>query len=325
MKLWEKLQSVILLASALTGLALGRFPAAGKADALISPLLMCMLFGLFLGIPLADLKKGFSDRRFALTSLAINFIWIPVFGWLLGGFFLSDHPALRLGFIMLLVTPCTDWYLVFTAIARGNVPLSASILPLNLIVQVALLPVYLFLFAGLTGSVDLKLLLQSVVMVLVLPFGAAQAVRRLWPDENQAARIWLDRIFSQGQFAFLCLAIITMFASQAGYLTGHLEAVFLLLKPVLLFFALNFVIVRLLAAAMNFTFPDSVSLSLTTLARNSPIALAIAVTAFPNEPMAALALVIGPLIELPVLGLVAQILLFISPEKNKTALLNKNP
>ena len=47
---------------------------------------------------------------------------------------------------------------------------------------------------------------------------------------------------------------------------------------------------------------------LTTLARNSPVALAIAVTAFPDEPLIALALVIGPLIELPVLACVSQVL-----------------
>ena len=55
---------------------------------------------------------------------------------------------------------------------------------------------------------------------------------------------------------------------------------------------------------MHLSYKDTVSLSLTTLARNSPVALAIAVTAFPDEPLIALALVIGPLIELPVLACV---------------------
>ena len=44
---------------------------------------------------------------------------------------------------------------------------------------------------------------------------------------------------------------------------------------------------------MHLSYKDTVSLSLTTLARNSPVALAIAVTAFPDEPLIALALVIG--------------------------------
>ena len=61
---------------------------------------------------------------------------------------------------------------------------------------------------------------------------------------------------------------------------------------------------------LKFSYEDSVSLSMTIIARNSPVALAIAVTAFPNQPLIALALVIGPLIELPVLAIVSQILLF---------------
>ncbi|WP_225370106.1 hypothetical protein [Methanobrevibacter arboriphilus] len=66
---------------------------------------------------------------------------------------------------------------------------------------------------------------------------------------------------------------------------------------------------------LNFCYADSVSLSMTTLARNSPIALAIAVIAFPNQPLVALALVIGPLIELPVLAIISQVLLFIKRKK----------
>ena len=52
-------------------------------------------------------------------------------------------------------------------------------------------------------------------------------------------------------------------------------------------------------------------MSYTILARNSPIALAIALVAFPGEPLVALALVVGPLIELPVLTLISQALLWI--------------
>ena len=62
-------------------------------------------------------------------------------------------------------------------------------------------------------------------------------------------------------------------------------------------------------------YQDSVSLSLTTLARNSPVALTIAVAAFPDKPLIALVLIIGPLIELPVLFLVSKILLGIKLRK----------
>ena len=60
---------------------------------------------------------------------------------------------------------------------------------------------------------------------------------------------------------------------------------------------------------LKFSYQDKVRLSMTTLARNSPISLAIAVTAFPDQPIIALAL---PLIELPILVLVSQTLLFLN-------------
>lgn len=62
---------------------------------------------------------------------------------------------------------------------------------------------------------------------------------------------------------------------------------------------------------LRFSYQDTASLNLTTLARNSPIVLAIALMAFPEEPLIALALVIGPLIELPVLGIMSNTLLLI--------------
>src|SRR5699024_3533650 len=67
---------------------------------------------------------------------------------------------------------------------------------------------------------------------------------------------------------------------------------------------------------LKIPYEDSVSLNLTALARNSPISLAIAVTAFPDQPLIALTLVIGPLIELPILAIVSQLLLLIRRRKS---------
>jgi len=83
---------------------------------------------------------------------------------------LSVHPAFWIGLIMLMVTPCTDWYLAFTGIAKGNIALSTAILPMNLILQVLLLPVYLLLFAGVVKTLEISVLIESVLLVLILPF-----------------------------------------------------------------------------------------------------------------------------------------------------------
>ncbi len=309
----EKLQTLIILLAVSIGLALGQISVIElNAEHFIVPFLFLMLYGLFLAIPIRDLRKALLNTKFTGASLIINFIWTPILAWGLGALFLSNHPALWIGFIMLMVTPCTDWYLVFTGIAKGNVPMSASILPVNLILQVLLLPLYLFLFAGVMETVQMSVLIESVLLVLALPFLLANATR-FFLNKLSKNEILEDRLipfFSTGQIAFLSLAIAAMFASQGKYLFENMNVVYTLLIPVLLFFLINFFVGRFASRLLKFSYKDSVSLNLTTLARNSPIALAIAVTAFPDQPLIALALVIGPLIELPVLAVISQILLF---------------
>lgn len=143
----EKIQTFIILFAVTCGIVLGQFNMIHTySDKFIVPFLFFMLYGLFLSIPLKEIKNGFRNLKFAGTSLTINFLWTPLLAWGLGALFLSDHPALWVGFIMLMVTPCTDWYLIFTEIAKGNVALSTAILPVNLILQVLLLPIYLFIY-----------------------------------------------------------------------------------------------------------------------------------------------------------------------------------
>lgn len=81
-----------------------------------------------------------------------------------------------------------------------------------------------------------------------------------------------------------------------------------MLMPLAVFFAANFLLVRLIGPRMKMPREDITALNFTTLARNSPLSLAIAVAAFADRPLIPLALVIGPLIELPVLSLIAGII-----------------
>ena len=314
----NKYQTLIIGLAVLFGLLIGQNTAIGNyAEYFIVPFLMIMLFGLFLNIPIKDLLKSFSNLKFFSANIGINFIWTPLFAFGLGYLFLQNELSIWIGFVMLMVTPCTDWYLIFTGTAKGNTPLSASVLPLNLVLQVILLPIYLLLFFGKTGTVDSSVLFESILLVLLVPFVLAQTLRFIskQPTKENFIEKRISPFFDKSQVIFLGLAIMAMFASQGEYLTNNIEIVLTLLIPLLLFFITNFFIGRLVSSLLKFNYEDSASLNLTTLARNSPISLAIAITAFPNDPLVALALVIGPLIELPILALVSQILLQIRKRK----------
>ncbi|MEK4567005.1 arsenic resistance protein [Alkalihalobacillus sp. FSL R5-0424] len=310
MNIMEKLQTVIILFAVGLGLLLGQLSIFEQhAESFIIPFLLLMLYGLFLTTPLDGLKKAFKNTKFLSANVILNFIWTPLLAWGLGAVFLSDHPALWLGFILLLVTPCTDWYLIFTNIAKGNLSLSTSVLPVNLILQVVLLPVYLLIFAGTMEMVEISAIVESVVLVLFVPFILASLTRYILKNRHDLLEKKIIPFFASSQIIFLSLAIIAMFASQGFYLINNLEVILLMLLPLLLFFIVNFLLAQTAGKLLHFNYEDTVSLNMTIIARNSPVALAIVLTAFPDQSLIALALIIGPLIELPVLAIVAQGLL----------------
>lgn len=311
MSLFDKLQSILVLIAVAVGLGLGQQASISHhAGSLVLPFLMMMLTGVFLHVPLRGLGEAFKNLRFSSWSIGVNFLWTPLLGWLLGRIFLADQPDLRVGLIMLLVTPCTDWYLVFTQLAGGNVRLGTSLLPWHLILQLLLLPVYLLIFAGTLVSIEMGVLIESVLLVLVVPLVVATAVRgNVIRTKSQP---WFESkmlpVVTPVQLAFLLLAIVAMFASQGDILLQRGDAVWRLLPPLLLFFAINLTLGVAVARLLKLSYGDCTVFCFATLARNSPVALAIAVVAFPHQPLIALSLVIGPLIELPVMAIFVQVL-----------------
>ncbi|SEN79726.1 Arsenite efflux pump ArsB, ACR3 family [Mesobacillus persicus] len=315
MNLFEKFYTLIIFLAVIFGLGLGQVELIRtNAENFIVPLLVAMLYITFLQIPHEEIRKAFKNRKFTYTSIIINFVWTPILAWLLALLFLGDYPALYIGFIMLMVTPCTDWYLIFTGLAKGNVALSMAILPLNLILQVILLPIYLLMFGETTGVIELAFLVESFLIVLFIPLFLAMLTKRLLRNQEQFSENLIAKL-SLFPIIFLSLAILAMFASQGQLLLDHLDLMWKITIPILLFFIVNFIFGQKVGQLMGFPNSDKVSLSFTTLARNSPIALAIAMTAFPDQPLIALTLVIGPLLELPILAIISQLLLFISSER----------
>ena len=308
MNLIGKLQPIIIIAAALLGLAAGNFTVLGIVSAdFIEVFLMLLLYVLFLSVDLKQLKKSLTNIRYTTAAVAINFIITPIVAYLLGKIFFADSIDIRIGLLMLLVTPCTDWYLVFTGLSKGNVELNMSILPLNLILQIALMPVYLLIFMESEVAMDVASLLGSIVFVLLIPFLLSVLTKKITKND-QRFRDFISAQCDNLQLVFLCLAVIMMFASEGRNLLDNPMLLLEMFVPLMIFFIVTFLIAQAVGRVLKFPKKDIVALNFTTLARNSPLSLAIAVATFPEQPMIALALVIGPLIELPVLSVVSGVL-----------------
>ena len=309
MELVEKLEPAIIFSAVIIGIIFSNITIiAQNAGHLINIFLCLMLFGLFLEVPLRDLKDSFKNVKFTSTSLIINFIWTPLFGYFLGSLFLKGNVDILIGFFMLILTPCTDWYLVFTKMAKGNLTLSLSILPINLILQIILLPIYLVIFFSGANTMDYTQLGYSLLIVIVIPFIAAQIVKFIFKNSLLEKTA---ETFTSLQIWFLSLAVFCIFASQGELLFSNLNSVVSIFIPLIIFFIANAIIDLLLSEKINFTYSEYASLTMTTLARNSPLALAIAINSFPGHELISIALVIGPLIELPVLYIVSKFCLWV--------------
>lgn len=236
MNLIGKLQPVIIITAAFLGLLLGAVtPLGSVSSSMIEVFLMMLLYILFLSIDLKQIKKSFTNIRFTLSAVIINFVFTPLFGYLLGKVFFPGSLDIRIGLLMLLVTPCTDWYLVFTGLSKGNVELGMSILPLNLILQIVLLPVYLLVLIGSEVTMDVGSLVSSVAMVLVIPFVLAYTTKALTKN-NEKFKNSLSKQGDNLQLLFLCLAVVVMFASEGKNLLDNPLLLAQMFIPLLIFF-----------------------------------------------------------------------------------------
>lgn len=154
-------------------------------EGLINPALALMLFVTFLQVPLAELGQAFSRVRFLVALLATNFLVLPLLvGVLLQ--FLPAEPMLRLGVLLVLLTPCIDYVVTFAHLGRADARLLLASTPALLIAQMLLLPLYLRFFLGETsaGLVQLGPFVHAFVWLIAIPLALA-AVVQFWASKNR--------------------------------------------------------------------------------------------------------------------------------------------
>lgn len=147
---------------------------AHPAELAINPVLGLLLYATFLGIPFARLGRAFGDRRFLVTIMVVDFVAVPVVVWLLSRVVAHDE-VLLVGVLFVLLTPCVDYVIVFTGLAGGAKDRLLAAVPLLMLAQMLMLPLYLRAFVGadFVGRVDLAPFIEAFLLLIVLPLAAA--------------------------------------------------------------------------------------------------------------------------------------------------------
>lgn len=172
-QVWIYFGCVVL--AAMTAVAV---PGTERFEAAINPALALMLFVTFLQVPVADIGKGFRERRFLIALLTSNFVVIPMLAFFLSRLAMND-TLLRLGILMVLLTPCIDYVITFAHLGRADARLLLTSTPILLLVQMALLPIYLALFLGEEAAdlVNAGPFLWAFLWLIAVPFVLAGMVQ----------------------------------------------------------------------------------------------------------------------------------------------------
>lgn len=159
---------------------------------LVTPTIAVLMYAMFLQIPFLNLKDGLHNKPFMAALLVANFVLIPLLVWGLTRF-LDGHPAILIGVLLVLLTPCIDYVVVFTHIGRGDSRLILSATPILLLLQLALLPLYLGLMLSDTSGVVVSIgpFVEAFLALIMAPLILALLTEAL-VKRSAAVKTWAD-------------------------------------------------------------------------------------------------------------------------------------
>lgn len=209
------------LAALLVGLGLGSWwdDADRWVEAMLWPLLALLLYATFTQLPLGSLGAASTDRRFLVTALVGNFVVVPLLVATLLPL-TPDDPVLRFGVVLVLVVPCTDWFITFAQLGRADAVRATAFTPVSLLAQLALLPGYLWLLA----DVDLGVVVPvrdvwPAVLVVLVPLLLAVLTLRAGSGRGTGRAAWVERL-GWWPVPLLSLVVLAVATANVGAVRG---------------------------------------------------------------------------------------------------------
>ncbi len=283
--------------------------------------LLLMMYPVLAKVRYEDLAKrshdGINDKHFFGVSLFLSWIVGPALMFTLAWIFLSDQPAYRTGVIIVGLARCIAMVLVWNEIARGDRERAAVLVVFNAVFQLAAYSLLgYFYLSVLPGWLGLETqgfqpgiweIARTVLIFLGIPLTAGYLTRRI--GLRRRGRDWYEQRFipkiAPITLYGLLFTIVLLFAIQGDKITAQPLDVARIALPLLAYFALMWIGGFASGRLMRFPYPQTASLSFTVASNDFELAIAVAVGVFGASSGQALAGVVGPLIEVPVLvGLV---------------------
>lgn len=335
----------IILAMAF-GLALGRiFPDLGewldrvKLAGVSLPIaigLLWMMYPVLARVRYESLGRFRAQTNLLGLSMILNWVVGPLLMFGLAWAFLPDEPAYRNGIILIGLARCIAMVLIWNQLACGDGDVAAVLVAVNSVFQILMYSVLGWLFltvipqwfgaAGTNVDISMGVIAKNVAIFLGIPL-LAGFLTRYWLVGAKGERWYNESFLTRiGPTALLGLlyTIVLMFAMQGVRLLDQPWDIVRIALPLVIYFLVMFSVAFLAARRMGFGYEETSAIAFTASGNNFELAIAVAIGVFGITSGEALAGVVGPLIEVPVLIALVYVSLWLRDRLFATHATNSN-
>ncbi len=249
------------------GLLLG-WPNAGwtkghgaTVSAIMMVVVFLIVFPMMINLKVEALLKAGRNLKGLLLAVGSNFVWAPLVGWGLARAFLLGEPLLALGFLLVMVVPCSSMSIAYTGLSEGNLELATVAVALSFVLAIVAVPLWMTLFAAQYHVVvPMGDILTTILTVLVAPLILGYLTRLL------SVRLLGEQRFQKLQPLFPALSLLAMygivfliFFAKATMIIEKWLVVLLLLVPNSLFIGITLVVGTWINRRLKLSYRDNMA------------------------------------------------------------------